>query len=87
MIDHGQNRFDAFPPRYKKPEYVWVSFVAWWQRRWPGRVLPATHGLHNLRELTGLSDAYLEVFLTRHTPARILPARILPPLRGVVKSP
>jgi hypothetical protein len=47
-----------FPP-FRGPDQVWAEFQAWWRQRWPSRQLPAEHGPHNLRALTGLSDEYL----------------------------
>ena len=72
-------RAESFVP-FRRPEMVWDEFVIWWVARWPRRILPCQCGLHNLRELTGLSDTYLEAFLLERTPVHILP-----PLRGVAK--
>jgi hypothetical protein len=44
---------------FRCPDQVWAEFLSWWRLRWPSRQLPAEHGPHNLRALTGLSDEYL----------------------------
>ena len=45
---------------FRGSDQVWTEFLFWWRCRWPSRPLPAQHGPHNLRVLTGLSDEYLK---------------------------
>lgn len=52
---------------------IWTDFLVWWRVRWPDRGLPCTHGLHNLRGLTGLSAKQLDKLLAERTAPYLLP--------------